>query len=106
MDPPQGGDFKPLSGDLFPTKYPLTNPDSIRNKGLSSYFFKKYYITQRLFFSFAKQAQYCNFEVMVNALKQNIIDLSQAEIMLLKTSESSPKEFEEFIMKQHKLSKY
>lgn len=27
VDPPQGPDFKPLSGDLFPTEYPLSEPD-------------------------------------------------------------------------------
>jgi hypothetical protein len=35
--------------------------------------------------------------VLVHAFKQNIIDLSQAEIVLLKTSESSQEEFEKFI---------
>jgi len=53
VDPPQGPDFKPLSGDLFPTEYPLSDPDHARKQG--SYFWRKYFITQRLFFSFSKQ---------------------------------------------------
>tara|TARA_B110001450_G_scaffold238506_1_gene245557 strand:+ start:144 stop:338 length:195 start_codon:yes stop_codon:yes gene_type:complete len=61
------------------------------------YFLRKYYITQRLFFSFPKKPQYCNYEVLTHAFKQNIIDLSEAEIVLLKTSESNPAEFEKFI---------
>ena len=85
VDPPQGGYFKPLVGDLFPTNYPLTDEDKM---GLS-YFYRKYYITQRLFFSFAKKAMYCNYEVMVNALNQKIIDLSEAEIVLVRSTESA-----------------
>ena len=95
VDPPQGDEFKPLSGELFPTKYPIENSDELLNFG--SYFFRKYYITQRLFFSFAKRPHYCNYEVLINAFKQNIVDLSEAEIVLLKTSEVSPSEFEKFI---------
>lgn len=53
MDPPQGDEFKPLPGDLFPKEYPLQDPDEERNTG--SYFWRKYYITQRLFFSFPKR---------------------------------------------------
>lgn len=52
IDPPQGPDYKPLAGDLFPTEYPLKEPE---NRKLGSYFWRKYYITQRLFFSFPKQ---------------------------------------------------
>jgi hypothetical protein len=70
------------------------------------YFLRKYYITQRLFFSFPKKPQYCNYEVLVNAFKQNIIDLSAADINLIKTSESNPAEFEKFITQQDKFSKY
>ena len=43
----------PLSGDLFPKEYPLTDPYTQRKLG--SYFWRKYYITQRLYLSFAKQ---------------------------------------------------
>ena len=43
VDPPQGDDYKPLSGDLFPTEYPIKNAEELRNQG--SFFFKKYYIT-------------------------------------------------------------
>jgi len=54
IDPPQGDDYKPLPGELFPKTYPLEDPDAIRNNRLT-YFFRKYYISQRLFFSFAKR---------------------------------------------------
>lgn len=101
VDPPQGGQFKPLAGELIPTEYPIPNSEELLNYG---YFFRKYYITQRLFFSFAKRPQYCNYEVMIKAFTQNIIDLSQADIVLLKTSESNPEEFEKFISQQHKFS--
>ena len=53
IDPPQGPEYLPLAGDLFPKKYPLEKAESLRTVG--SYFFRKYYITQRLFFSFAKR---------------------------------------------------
>jgi hypothetical protein len=95
VDPPQGDEFKPLSGELFPTEYPIPNARETLNFG--SYFFRKYYITQRLFFSFAKRPQYCNYEVLIHAFKQNIIDLSEAHIVELKTSETNPAEFEKFI---------
>ena len=62
-----------------------------------SYFYRKYYITQRLFFSFAKNPTYCNYEVMVNALNQKVIDMSKADVVLMKTSESSKDDFEKFI---------
>ena len=51
-DPPQGDMYKPLSGDLFPKSYPV-DEDSMA--GMRSFFFKKYYISQRLFFSFVKR---------------------------------------------------
>jgi hypothetical protein len=81
VNPPQGDEYKPLSGDLFPTEYPLKE-----TRSLGSYFYRKYYISQRLFFSFAKNSQYCNYEVLVNAFNQNVIDLSEAEISMIKTS--------------------
>jgi hypothetical protein len=53
IDPPQGDRYQQLEGDIFPTEYPLVNPDEQRNSG--SYFWRKYYMSQRLFFSFPKQ---------------------------------------------------
>jgi hypothetical protein len=41
-DPPQGPEFKPLEGDLFPTYYPL---DNVYDERRGSYFWRKYYIT-------------------------------------------------------------
>jgi hypothetical protein len=44
VDPPQGEDYQPLKGELFPTEYPITNlQDKITHN--PSYFFLKYYIT-------------------------------------------------------------
>ena len=73
VDPPQGDDYLPLSGDLFPTTYPV---DKTAPNFQMGYFLRKYYITQRLFFSFPKKPQYCNYEILVHAFRQNIIDLS------------------------------
>lgn len=99
IDPPQGGHYKPLAGDLFPKTYPI-NPSERGSTGGLSYFYRKYYITQRLFFSLAKRPMYCNYEVMVNALNQKMIDLSQAEIVMVKTSIANKKDFESFIKQQ------
>lgn len=43
---------------------------------------------------------YANYEVLVNAFNQKIIDLSQAEIVLIKTSEAPKQAFEKFIIEQ------
>ncbi len=42
VDPPQGDEYLPLSGDLFPTEYPI---DKGEQRWQLGYFFKKYYIT-------------------------------------------------------------
>ena len=52
VNPPQGDEYRPLAGDLFPTEYPLVESE----RSFGSYFYRKYYISQRLFFSFAKKA--------------------------------------------------
>ena len=52
VDPPQGENYQPLKGELFPKEYPITNLEEKITYN-DSYFFLKYYITQRLFFSFA-----------------------------------------------------
>lgn len=105
VDPPQGGHYKPLPGDKFPTTYPVDFED-IFSTGGPSYFYRKYYITQRLFFSFAKKPMYCNFEVLVNALNQKVVDMSKADVVLVKTSESSRDDFERFISKMDVNSQY
>ena len=69
-------------------------------RGMGSYFFRKYYISQRLFFSFAKRADYCNYELMTNAFETSLIDLSKAQIVKLETSAISQNEFESFIKSQ------
>lgn len=103
VDPPQGDEYKPLAGELFPTKYPLENTKELFAFG---YFFRKYYITQRLFLSFAKKPQYCNYEVLVNAFTQKVMDMSQAEIIRLNTSAMSQQDFEQFISNQDRFSEY
>lgn len=65
IDPPQGGEFKPLEGDLFPSEYPLKDPLVERHH--TAFFWRKYYVTQRLFFTFAKRAHYCNLEILTHA---------------------------------------
>ena len=105
VDPPQGGHYKPLPGDKFPKTYPVDFEDVESAAGLS-YFYRKYYITQRLFFSFAKKPMYCNYELMVNAFNQKVIDMSKADIVLVKTSESSRDDFEKFVTKMDVNSQY
>ena len=51
-DPPQGDMYKPMTGDLFPKNYPPTEEEMTQ---FGSYFFRKYYLTQRLYMSFAKR---------------------------------------------------
>jgi len=45
VDPPQGEDFKPLQGDLFPSNYPLIKSTDDPYKETPGYFHRKYYIT-------------------------------------------------------------
>lgn len=90
---------------MFPKTYPFDPKDPFSTGGMS-YFYRKYYITQRLFFSLAKKPMYCNFEVMINALNQKMIDLSKAEIVMIKTSISNRNDFEKFIMQQDVNSQY
>ena len=44
---------------------------------------------------------YVNYEVLCNAFATKIIDLSKAEIVLVKSSEISPTEFEDFLIAQN-----
>ena len=52
IDPPQGDDYMPLAGDLFPKYYPISKTDEIFDKG---YYFRKYFITQRMFMTIPKK---------------------------------------------------
>ena len=49
---------------------------------------------------------YCNYELMVNALNQKIINLSKADIVLVKTSQSNRNDFETFLQQQDMNSQY
>lgn len=40
---------------------------------------------------------YANYEVLINALNQNIIDLSEVEIQKIAASETDKETFEKFI---------
>lgn len=77
-DPPQGEDYVPLAGYLFPTKYPVTDLAELRSWG--SLLFRKYYITQRQYMTFFKKSQYCNFECLIHAFNNQILDLSKAKL--------------------------
>jgi hypothetical protein len=83
MNPPQGEDYRPLPGELVPETYPF-DYSNIFN---STYFWHKYYLTQRSFFALAKRPIYVNYEVLNNALSTRVIDYSQAEIYEIRNSE-------------------
>lgn len=44
---------------------------------------------------------YVNYEILCNAFATKIIDLSKADIFLVKSSEIPKKEFEEFLIEQN-----
>jgi len=44
VDPPQGDDYLPMTGSLFPKHYPIGKNDKDFEGG---YYFKKYFMTQR-----------------------------------------------------------
>mmetsp|Transcript_42712 Transcript_42712/g.65584 ORF Transcript_42712/g.65584 Transcript_42712/m.65584 type:complete len:113 (-) Transcript_42712:85-423(-) len=94
----------PLAGDLFPRKYPLVKPKLYEES--TSYFYRKYYISQRMFLSFTKNPMYCNYEVLVNVFNQQIIDMSRAKIIHLNTSSMGQEAFEKFIKSQHRFSEF
>lgn len=50
-NPPQGPEYVPLPGQLFPEKYPFDYYDIYD----LNYFWIKYYITQYMFFTLAKK---------------------------------------------------
>lgn len=91
-NPPQYG-YKPLAGSLFPSTYPFPF-GQIHDK---SYFWLKYYVSQTSFFAIPKRATYTNYEVLVNALNQNVIDFSHAEIHELKSNTMTEQELEKLL---------
>lgn len=88
INPPQLG-YKPLSGDIFPDTYPFNFARIHEKKG---YYWLKYYISQTTFFSIPKNPVYANYEVLVNALNQNVIDFSHADIHELKSDNMTEQE--------------
>ena len=92
-NPPQFG-YKPLSGTLFPSDYPFeykTMHDPW------SYFYLKYYISQKSFFSLPKNPKYVNYEVLVTAMNQNVIDFSHADIHELANDTMTEEEIEKLL---------
>ena len=93
MNPPQGEDYRPLPGDLFPETYPFPYSEMYNYK----YFWHKYYITQRSFFALAKRPQYVNYEVLSNAFATRVIDMSQADIYEIKNTEMKREDLERLV---------
>ena len=60
INPPQGVEYVPLRGMLFPEKYPF------RSELLSQpfYYWMKYYTSQNNFFAIAKNPNYVNYEIL------------------------------------------
>ena len=97
VNPPQGPEYKPLTGDLVPETYPFDY-----NRIFDyHYFWLKYYISQRTFFAIPKRPMYVNYEVLCNSLSTNLIDFSQAEIYELNNEEMTQREFENFLTQQN-----
>lgn len=84
-NPPQGAEYTPLRGELFPEEYPF---DFEAVSGFN-YFWLKYYISQQMFFSIPKKPNYVNYEVLCNVFSTKTIDFSQAKIYKLMTSKLS-----------------
>ena len=93
MNPPQGGQYKPLAGDLFPEQYPF----EFERIFDYNYFWLKYYISQRTFFAIPKRPIYVNYEVLCNSLATNLIDLSQADIHQLNNENMTIEELEQLL---------
>jgi hypothetical protein len=84
-NPPQGNEYAPLKGQLFPEEYPF------RFEVLSeaNYFWLKYYVSQHNFFALSKHPHYINYEVLCNIFATNTINFSEAKIYKLLTSKLS-----------------
>jgi len=91
-NPPEYG-YRPLSGLLFPDKYPFEFGDAHNQ----SYYWLKYYISQNSFFALPMRPIYANYEVLVNAFNQNVIDFSHADIHELKSNKMTELELEKLL---------
>lgn len=77
----------------MPEKYPFEY-----NRIFSyNYFWLKYYISQRTFFSLAKRPIYVNYEVLCNAFATEVIDYSKADIYKLKNEKMTTQELEHLL---------
>ncbi len=76
QNPPQGPAYVPLSGQLFPEKFPFEYHDIYD----MNYYWIKYYITHYNFIALAKKPYYANYEVLVSVFNQTNIDFSEAKI--------------------------
>ena len=73
VNPPQGSQFKQLTGNLLPTSYPFNYNDMYLTR---NYFWLKYYVSQRTFLAIPMRPTYANWEVLINVMNTNVIDLS------------------------------
>ena len=99
VNPPQGDEYRPLPGSLFPQEYPFDQSEIFSY----SYFWRKYYLTQRNFFAIAKRPHYVNYEALCNLFAARIIDYSEAEVYELKPG-MSQKQLEEFLLSQNEFT--
>ena len=97
LNPPQGDEYRALFGDTFPEKYPFDYSRIFDYR----YFWLKYYVSQRNLFAIPKKPIYVNYEVLCNVFATKIIDLSKADIILVKSSEIGREAFEEFLHDQN-----
>lgn len=76
VNPPQGNEYVPLKGQLFPEKYPFRF--ELLDDG--QYFWLKYYVSQHNFFALAKKPDYVNYEILCNVFATKTINFSQAKM--------------------------
>jgi hypothetical protein len=85
VNPPQGAEYTPLKGQLFPEEYPFR----FEKLGDYNYFWLKYYISQNMLFALAKRPNYVNYEVLCNVFATRSIDFSQAKVYKFFTTKMS-----------------
>lgn len=100
VNPPQGGEFRPLPGSLFPEEFPFNYSEIFSY----NYFWHKYYLSQRNMFALAKRPHYVNYEVLSNVMNGNVIDFSKADIYELKNTEMSREIFERVLFANNEFS--
>lgn len=100
MNPPQGEEYRPMMGELFPERFPF-NYDSIFT---AHYFWNKYYITQRNCLAIAKRPHYVNYEILCNAMATRVIDFSKVPIFELRNDEMSQEELERVLESQNEFT--